>query len=257
MIKILKAVIGLIIMPFRIRIFRPDKIFYNKKIAVVGPADSAFDHQNGNLIDTYDFVIRLNKALVAWNPDNKKYLGTKTDILFHNFYENMDSGGGGPLDWNLFKKFGVQFLIQPRYDKKGFQLMFNYFKKYVNTKEIIYVFPKSFYNEVIDKFQNYHPTRGFYALNSVLKADCSEILITGFTFFKTPYAKGYRDNIRDMEANKKHIKNQGLHNVEMEYYNFLQLLEKTSIDKILVDQKLYAIIENDSPQIAKKLKIIN
>ncbi|MFT7037184.1 MAG: hypothetical protein ACJA2S_005728, partial [Cyclobacteriaceae bacterium] len=67
-------------------------------------------------------------------------------------------------------------------------------------------------------------------------------------------AKGYRDNIRSMEANKEHIKNQGLHNVEMEYNNFLLLLQKTSVKKVKVDRKLYSIIDSDSPELASKIE---
>jgi hypothetical protein len=252
--KLIKAFFGLLIMPFRIRVFRPNRVFYHKKVAIVGPADSAFESVNGDLIDSYDYVIRLNKALVTWNYDNERFLGTRTDILLHNFHENMDSGGGGPIDWHLYKKFGVKYLIQPRFDRKGWQLMFNYFKKYLNSTESIYVLPKGYYSNVINIFGKFHPTRGFYALNSVLTSQCSEVLITGFTFFKTPYAKGYRDNIRSMEANKEHIKNQGLHNVEMEYNNFLLLLQNTSIKKVKVDRKLYSIIESDSPELASKIE---
>lgn len=251
--KLVKAFIGLLIMPFRIRLFRPNRFFNNKRVAIVGPADSAFAQENGSIIDNYDYIIRLNKALVSWNPSNEKYLGTKTDILFHSFYENMDTGGGGPLDWRIFKKFGVKFLIQPRFDKKGWRLMFNYFKKYLNTRESIYVFPKNYYQDIIKLFGAYHPTRGFYALNATLASQCKEVFITGFTFFKTPYAEGYRDNIRDMSANKKHIQGQGLHDIDVEYNNFLRLMEKTTIQNIKVDQKLYAILENDAPELAKKV----
>jgi len=252
--RLIKAFLGLLIMPFRVRIFRPDKVFNNKKVAIIGPADSAYDRENGHAIDNYDYVIRLNKALITWNPQNVKYLGTKTDILLHNFHENLDSGGGGSLDWRLFNKFGVQYLIQPRFDKKGLQLMFNYFKKYLNTRELIYVLPKSLYKSIIERFGKYHPTRGYYALHTVLSVNCSEIFITGFTFFKTPYAKGYRDNIRDMDANKKHIKNQGLHNVDLEYSNFLKLIDETSIKNVLVDKMLYFLIMKDSPKLTSKVK---
>ncbi|PKD16758.1 hypothetical protein APR41_08100 [Salegentibacter salinarum] len=243
-------------MPFRIRIFKPKKIFYNKSVAVVGPADSAYDQENGPIIDTYDYVIRMNKALVTWNPKNEKYLGSKTDILFHNFHENMDSGGGGPLDWNLFNKFGVQYLIQPRFDKNGWQWMFNYFKKYLNTNNAIYMLPYSDYKKISKLFDEYHPTRGFYVLYSALTSQCEEVFITGFTFFKTPYAEGYRDNIRDVKANKMHIQNQGLHNPDLEYEYFLKLVKKSPIKRISVDEKLYDILKFDSPELIKKVKKI-
>lgn len=254
--KIIKAFLGFLIMPFKIRIFRPNKVFYNKRIAIVGPADSAYEQENGRIIDSYDIVIRMNKAIITWDPTNEKYLGTRTDILFHNFHENMDSGGGGPLDWELFKNFGVQYLIQPRFDKHGWQVMFNYFKKYLNTHKIIYILPYRNYQKISKMFDVYHPTRGFYVLYSALNAQCEELLITGFTFFKTPYAEGYRDNIRDINANKNHILKQGFHNPDLEYDNFLKLLMETPNKNIIVDKKLYDILKYDSPELAQKINKI-
>ena len=198
----------------------------------------------------------MNKALVTWNAENEKFLGSRTDILVHNFHENMNSGGGGPLDLNLFKKFGVQYLIQPRFDKKGFHWIFNYFKKYLNTGDNIYILAYSYSKKISGWFGNYHPTRGFYVLYSALAASCEEVFITGFTFFKTPYAKGYRDNIRDLKENNNHIRNQGFHNPDLEYENFIKLLHKTPCKKIVVDEKLYEILKYDSPEVLRKVKRI-
>lgn len=254
--KIVKALLGLLIMPIKIRIFNPKKVFYNQRVAIVGPADSAYDEENGSIIDNYDFVIRMNKALITWNPEKERYLGTKTDILVHNFHENMDSGGGGPLDWNLFNKFGVKYLIQPRFDKNGFHWMFNYFKKYLNMHNTIYMLPYSDYKKISKLFDEYHPTRGFYVLYSALTSHCEEVFITGFTFFKTPYAEGYRDNVRDIKDNKKHIQNQGFHNPDLEYDHFLKLVKESPVKKITLDEKLYDILKYDSTELTKKVNKI-
>jgi hypothetical protein len=80
------------------------------------------------------------------------------------------------------------------------------------------------------------------------------VFITGFTFFKTPYADGYRDNIRDINANKNHILNQGFHNPDLEYDNFLKLLQETPNKNIIVDKKLYDILNYDSPELTKKVQ---
>ncbi|GAB2770347.1 glycosyltransferase family 29 protein [Salinimicrobium soli] len=254
--KIIKAILGLLIMPLRVRVFRPNKVFYNKRLAVVGPADSAYEQENGRIIDSYDLVIRMNKALITWNPANEKYLGARTDILIHNFHENMHSGGGGPLDWNLFKKFGVKYLIQPRFDKEGWHWMFNYFKKYLNTKQTIYTLPYSDNQKISNMFDGYFPTRGFFVLYSALTSHCKEVFITGFTFFKTPYAKGYRDNVRDLKDNYKHIQNQGFHNPDLEYEHFLKLIKKSPVKRITVDEKLYNILKYDSPDLIQKVRKI-
>ncbi len=246
----------MLIMPFRVRLFHPRKVFYNKRVAVVGPADSAFDRENGKNIDGYDYVIRINKALVTWNRDSEKYLGTRTDILFHNFHENMDSGGGGPLDLKLFKNAGVTYLIQPRFDRSGWRTMLNYFKKYLNTRDTIYVLPFFYYKRIKDMFDEYHPTKGFCALYATLTSPCKEVFITGFTFFKTPYAKGYRDTISDTLATRKHIQDQGLHDIEMEYQNFLRLLKTTACQHIRIDQRLHQILSTDAIDPGKKVNVL-
>ena len=95
--KTAKAFIGFGLLFFKVKIFRKDIIFNNKRIAIVGPASSALENENGFLIDGFDYVVRINKALITWNTENEKFLGTRTDILFHNFHENFDRGGGGTI----------------------------------------------------------------------------------------------------------------------------------------------------------------
>lgn len=236
---------ALLIMPFKTKIFSPNKIFKNKRVAVVGPADSALQQELGNFINSFDLVIRLNKSLVTFNRDNIKFIGTKTDVLFHNFHENMDTGGAGPIDWKLFDSFGLQYLLQSRFDWNGWRNIFNYFKKYLNTKKSVYILPKGHYEDIKNMFGEFHPTRGFCALYSALNSECDEVFITGFTFFKTPYANGYRDNIREVDKNMQHIQNQGLHNVELEFENFIKVAGTTKAKKIFVDPVLYQILKDD------------
>ncbi len=243
-------------MPFGMKYFNPRKIFENKRVAVVGPADSAFDSENGKNIDGYDYIIRINKALVTWNKENEKYLGTRTDILIHNFHENMDKGGGGPLDMNLYKSFGVRYVIQPRFDSTGLRDVFNYFKKYLDNRHSIYIFPFYYYKRIKNMFAAYHPTRGFCALYASMTSPCKEVFITGFTFFKTPYAEGYRDDLREVTSNKDHILKQGFHNMDLEYANFLKLLQANLKSNIVVDENLYAIIKADSPELANRVNKI-
>jgi hypothetical protein len=78
-----------------------------------------------------------------------------------------------------------------------------------------------------------------------LKSPFKEVYITGFTFFKTPYGKGYRDDLVDMEANKRHIKAQGIHDPDIEFREFLIMLEKNKGKSIILDDTLRAIVTNN------------
>ena len=93
-------------------------------------------------------------------------------------------------------------------------------------------------------FRGLRPTMGYSAIANVLSAPCKEIYITGFTFFKTPYAAGYRDDLVDMDANKKHIAAQGIHSPEIEFAEFLKMLELNKGKKILFDNALQSIVDS-------------
>lgn len=239
-VKLLKAISGLFIMPWCIRIFNPDKIFKGKRIAIIGAASSAYEKELGKYIDSFDLVIRINKALTTWKKENEAFIGTKTDILFHSFYENNQSGGG-PLDFQLYEQRNVQYVVNPNNNSEGWRLNYNFYKKY-NLFKITYLLSKAYYQVMAQPFNVLRPTVGYAALYSVLKSPFKEVYITGFTFFKTPYGKGYRDDLVDMEANKRHIKAQGLHDPDIEFREFLRMLETNKGKSIIMDDTLRAIV---------------
>lgn len=230
-------------MIFYIKIFDPRELFRNKKIAIIGPADSAYEKENGSYIDSFDYVIRINKAPHSWTKEKSIYIGSKSNILFHSFFENNTSGGG-LINLNLYKNIGVKYLVNPRTTFPSYRRTFNFFRKYkTNTK--VYHLPKSFYKGMVAPFGKLRPTVGYMALYSALNSGCDFLFISGFTFFKTPYASGYRDNLLDMKKNIEHIKEQGIHDVELEYELFKKNVENTSCKKVVFDNKLEKIIETD------------
>ena len=253
-IKVLKAIAGLVIMPFCIRVFRPEKVFRDKRVAVVGAASSILSSPNGEYIDTFDIVIRINKALITWNNNTDQYTGRKVDMLFHSFYENEERGGAGKLDLQLFTKRNAQFLVQPRNNTEGLRIIYNFFKKYRKFHKV-YILPRVFYKFLNSKFSGLKPTIGYCALHTALMSRCNEVFITGFTFFKTPYAKGYRDNLISLEENARHIKKQGQHSPEVEFKNFQDLLKLRKSKKIIVDtdlEKILSSCEVDTSEIIVK-----
>ncbi len=70
--------------------FSPDKIktlCKTDSIAVIGNAPSAMDFRIGDVIDSYDCVIRIND----YETDNHfaDFVGTKTDVYLHHFYKKL------------------------------------------------------------------------------------------------------------------------------------------------------------------------
>ncbi len=244
--KLIKGIYALFLMIISLKIFNPKKEFKNKSIAVIGAADSVFDLKNGTLIDSYDIVIRINKAAQTWDKDKAEYLGSKFTFLFHSFYENNYSGGG-PIDWKYFDTLGIEKIINPNCTKKGLYTHLNYYKRHLKFRKT-YLLSKENYRILSKELEGFIPTVGYSALAAVLQSECKEIFITGFTFFKTPYAKGYRKDLEDPEANRKHINSQGLHNPDLEFEAFKKALELSPCRKIHFDKELQRLLKTESFQ---------
>lgn len=241
--KLYKALYGFILMMRFTRQFN-SKILIGKRIAIVGPASSAYNTGRGGFIDAFDIVIRINKAPLLLRDDSlKKDIGSKTDILFHSFFENEFSGGG-PLDFVLYDKLNIHYVINPIPTWFGKRATFNFYKKYL-LKRRVYAVPAAPYKGMLSSFGKFRPTTGFCSLMLALNLDFSQLFITGFTFFKTPYGSGYRDALKDVEVNKKYIADSNIHNPDIEYEQFKMMLKNNGHKAIIVDRELRLILEED------------
>lgn len=238
--KILKTLKGLKFFFQRTKKFRPKDHFKDKRIVVIGAADSAFEKENGDYINNFDYIIRVNKAPHSLSPDKNKYIGNRTDVLFHSFFE-LTEGGGGVIDWDLYSKQGVKYVVNPNNDRKGLLAHLNYYKRHFH-KRSTYLLPRSFYKDLKRNFGEWIPTVGYSALYTALNSGCKEVFITGFTFFKTPYADDYRDNLKDVKKNSQFIKKQGFHDPDLELEQFMVELEKNKDTKVVLDDALQSIV---------------
>ena len=89
----------------------------------------------------------------------------------------------------------------------------------------------------------YHPTMGLSALMTVLRSDFSELYITGFTFFRTPFGEGYRDQMKDPVS---YIKKAGVHDIELEFKTFLNELARQKNKHIIMDDMLEQIVSEEA-----------
>lgn len=242
--KLIRSIEAASLMISNIRTFYPSRLFEGKKVAIIGAADTAFEEKNGDFIESFDLIVRINKAIHTWDPEDEAYIGKRTDILFHSFFENEYSGGG-PIDFDLFREFGVKYVVHPNRDLKGTLAHLNFYKRHLKPEET-YLLDAQTYKRIKERIKPWTPTVGLSALASVLNSSCKELYITGFTFFKTPYAKGYRDQFLDTEANTMHIKNQGLHNPDQELRSFLEFYRNSKCLEVRCDQALDTIIKQFS-----------
>ncbi len=226
-----------------IKEFDPKVEFRNKNVAVIGAADTALKYKNVDIIEKADVVIRINKAPHAWQPEMKQFIGKRTDILFHSFYENASSGGG-EIDLELYEKFGIQKIVNPNNNKAGIRAHLNFYKRHNKAVET-FMLKKNISDQINKEVKEYLPTIGFYALSSALLAETNSVFITGFTFFKTPYYKGYRNNLEDSATNDIHIQKQGIHNPELEFLAFQRILKSSPSKSIKLDKELESLLASN------------
>jgi len=232
---------GIVLYFLFVRRLKLHELVKGKRVAIIGPANSSVDEKKGTYIDEFDIVIRINKApSVIASGKFDAFIGTKVDMLFHSFFENTQSGGG-PLDIALFESLGIRYLVNPVAEFRGYRVIFNFFKKYKYRKNV-YVLPAQAYRRWKKKLNGYQPTIGFCALMSLLECDFEELFLSGFTFFKTGFAEGYRDNMRESTQVQEFIRNHGLHNPEMEFEIFRDAVYRAKGKKILTDRTLNALL---------------
>ncbi|MFN4006509.1 MAG: hypothetical protein ACK4HE_03255 [Chitinophagaceae bacterium] len=199
--------------------------FKNKRIAIIGPASSAYSTGKGKWIDNFDIVVRVNKApklLIEAKFTND--IGIKCDVLFHSFFENTEKGGG-PLDFKLFDSLKIKYVVNPIPGYFGWRVIFNFYKKYL-LKRSVYTLPSKYMKPLLQYTMPYRPTTGLSALYFLMEQDFLELYISGFTFFKTPYGDGYRDALKDINVNKAFIDKEKQHNIDLEFSAFLAAYHK-------------------------------
>lgn len=206
--------------------------FKNKRVAIIGGADSAYQDRLGEFIDSFDVVVRINKGVEVVDA-NSKFIGSKTDVLFHCFFEDIKLSGS-PITPELWIKKGVSKIVKASYYKpnvKSMNLLYQYFK----NKAIYTELDKKNLDGAKEAINGYLPTTGFLALFGILNASPKELYITGITFLKTPHSKVYRDI--SLESAKKMITDHNTHNTDLEFEwfknNFNDFECKVILDKTL------------------------
>jgi len=240
--SILSTLKGIYYMISSLKIFKAEETFKNKRVAIIGAANSAFAEKNGSYIDNFDIVIRLNKAPYNLGSENIPFIGSKTTLLFHSFYENNYSGGG-PIDWSLYNSLDIKKVINPNMNIKGLLTHLNFYKRHNENKKT-YIISRRNYKTIVKGLEGNTPTVGFSSLMLLLNSECKEVYITGFTFFSTPYFEGYRDELLDLKTNNEHLTKQGIHNPRLELELFKNALPNSKSKKIIFDAELEKIISS-------------
>jgi len=226
-------------------------LFKGKKIAIVGPADTAYKFKNGSLIDSCDLVVRFNNNYLLVDPDDAEKtsrIGSKTDIIFHIFKHNKDNPA--VLDIDKLDKQGLLKIISILHDSKtrligqrghrGLRIFMKNNRKFLADK--LYLMPENYYKNIYNDLGS-KPTVGHIAITTILECMPSSVFITGFSFFTTSYARGYREYTTTEDQLRRFDKNIKGHDPANELRYFAELLKKTPLD-VNVDPYLRELVNN-------------
>ncbi|MCJ8327831.1 MAG: glycosyltransferase family 29 protein [Campylobacterales bacterium] len=210
-----------------------DNIIKNKKVIILGPASSSLNYMNSEEIDKFDFIIRVNQSPLTLSL-YKNELGTRTDILFHNF------GASNYIDENTLITQNNKYVIFPTSLPKLLGQFYKYSSKYKQTNLVM--LKSKYFNNIMKEYNGLYPTTGFQALYYLLNQDFKELHITGFTFYQTSNIKEYtysRTN-KKIDDIKKFLDQEGAHKIDLELRIFKKLIRNKK--NVFVDDSLKSIL---------------
>jgi len=170
-----------------------NELLKDKKVIVVGPSPSLEGKGMGEYIDSFDVVVRINKAFPV-EEGQQKDIGSRTDIHYHCLCTDMHCGG--PVfykemkDANVFVSCPYPKYVQPFYsdvirfenDNKEYGLGFHV----LNTD----------YYMGISEMLGTRANSGTLTILDLLCYDLKELHITGFTWFRDGWRKSYKDHTK-------------------------------------------------------------
>ncbi|QDV82905.1 glycosyltransferase family 29 protein [Planctomycetes bacterium TBK1r] len=202
------------ISPFEFR----KRFAISKSIAIVGNAPTIMDHENGAKIDSFDLVVRFNRATTL-GLETK--IGSRTDILVVNANNSLDRA---PSPAETVKPKCVVLFISPR-GVPGANL--EAFSQWVGDLPILIAFGPDLFG--VPGGDRQRPlTSGTYVLHMLMgMLQPKRLFVTGFTMFGAVGgpAKKYYDDPRGSVGH--------FHDIDVEQKIFSELLSRFSGDLVL------------------------
>jgi hypothetical protein len=211
----------------------------NKTVALVVSGSSLKDSGRGEEIDSYDIVIRLNRALPI---KNQKDVGQRTDVLYNTLDGYPDAGG--PIDGELWKRCGVQ-MVCSTYPKSEY---FTHPQRSENLDSILptrWMSDETYYP--IKEKVKFRPNSGTTTLVDLLSFDMKSIHLFGLDFFRTLYDTGYLSDGGSVKEFESHLAtNQNdRHDPDSQYLFFKNDIYPND-DRIIVDKYFQDILSDSS-----------
>jgi len=168
-----------------------NELLKDKKVIIVGPSPSLEGKGMGEYIDSFDLVVRINKAFPI-EKGLESDIGSRTDIHYHCLHTHPACGG--PVFYDEMKLENV-FVSCP-YGKyispfHGDITRFENINKKYNLP--FHILNSEYYLEIANMLGT-RANSGTLTILDLLCYDVKELHITGFTWFRDGWRKSYKDH---------------------------------------------------------------
>jgi len=227
----------------------------DKRVAIVGCSKTMDGSNLGEIIDSYDLVMRFNTALPL-KYSKKNDIGSKTNIMC-NCLSRIHGGRISRSLLKIWKDSGVSWVIYPvpiaslKHDMyrddylltneelSRYHFMYTFFKK-INknndNKKIVNLKTVSLdWYLNLKKQINSTPSTGLSGIYHTLSFPVKEVFICGFSFGSGGYYSGYKSNMRKSYYDKCYSKSK-VHNFDSEkefVRNLYKKDERIKLDRYL------------------------
>jgi len=207
-----------------------------KRVVIVGPASYMQGKGLGELIDSFDIVVRINHALPIAYPED---YGSKTNILYHILSHRGNNLNKKPIEeteLKLWHELGLDWMVCSHHAKSeririvGHMLENKFKWTCVNQK---------FSQGVKAQIGNKLPNTGVLAISHLLLSRLKSLNVYGFDFYLSGVYTGYGDTKDDevaIEINKR------WHDVSAQLVYMSKLVKRDS--RLIIDDTLREVLDN-------------
>lgn len=225
------------------------KLIDGKRVALIGPSPHLINSKNGDFIDSFDTVIRINELGISKSLFGD--YGSKTNVAFLTLTEqsvpvykkmiqeldltslNLIAHPRDELNYNPYEK---------TYSKKSSS---EYFKE-LNLDIDLFQIEKPSFEERCIYFECF-PTTGSLAIYEILQHNFTELYISGFSFYTTKNRYSKPKILFEQQSpsvDRKHNIRKSGHNIDKEVETINKLLSSHSNKNITYDKLFKKLIFN-------------
>ena len=195
------------------------KLFENKKVCLIGPAKNLIGTNEGENIDKYDLVCRVNSSYIIEKQLRKDY-GSRTDVLFSA--SNFTVSSAVKNNMKYLKK--CKLIINPNDKDIHGTLACDIMNKATNNSIPFYQVDDNFF------IKNGGYNTGISSILFILTLNPEKLYVAGFDFYKASvnleenyifnHEKEYKDDPRNLPKIKKSLLIKG--NIKSDYWDNYQ-----------------------------------